>query len=51
MATHSSVLAWMSPWTEEPGGGTVQRAAELERIEHKRILVLYSAIISVDGFS
>ena len=20
MATHSSVLAWRSPWTEEPGG-------------------------------
>ena len=20
MATHSSVLAWKSPWTEEPGG-------------------------------
>ena len=20
MATHSSILAWNSPWTEEPGG-------------------------------
>ena len=20
MATHSSVLAWISPWTEKPGG-------------------------------
>ena len=20
MATHSSVLAWRTPWTEEPGG-------------------------------
>ena len=20
MATHSSILAWKSPWTEEPGG-------------------------------
>ena len=20
MATHSSVLAWRAPWTEEPGG-------------------------------
>ena len=20
MATHSSILAWISPWTEEPGG-------------------------------
>ena len=23
MATHSSVLAWRIPWTEEPGGATV----------------------------
>ena len=51
MATHSSVLAWLIPGTEEPGGGIVQRVAELETIEHKRILVLYSSIISVDGFS
>ena len=21
MATHSSILAWKVPWTEEPGGG------------------------------
>ena len=20
MATHSNILAWKSPWTEEPGG-------------------------------
>jgi len=20
MATHSSIIAWKSPWTEEPGG-------------------------------
>ena len=20
MATHSSILAWITPWTEEPGG-------------------------------
>ena len=20
MATHSSILAWKNPWTEEPGG-------------------------------
>ena len=23
MATHSSILAWTIPWTEEPGGATV----------------------------
>ena len=23
MPTHSSILAWRIPWTEEPGGATV----------------------------
>ena len=27
MATHSSILAWETPWTEEPGGLQVQRIA------------------------
>ena len=25
MATHSSILAWRTPWTEEPGGLQSQR--------------------------
>ena len=28
MATHSSVLAWNTPWTEEPGGLTVRGVTE-----------------------
>ena len=28
MATHSCVLAWRIPWTEEPGGLTVHRVAK-----------------------
>ena len=28
MATHSSILAWKIPWTEEPGGLTVHGVAE-----------------------
>ena len=28
IATHSSVLAWRIPWTEEPGWATVQRVAK-----------------------
>ena len=29
MATHSSILAWSIPWTEEPGGlHTVHRVAK-----------------------
>ena len=29
MATHSSVLAWRIPWTEEPGG---LQSKELQRV-------------------
>ena len=32
MATHSSILAWSIPWTEEPGG---LQAMELQRTRHK----------------
>ena len=31
MATHSSVLAWRTPWTEEPGGS---QSMGLERGGH-----------------
>ena len=27
-ATHSSILAWRIPWTEEPGGATVHGVAK-----------------------
>ena len=31
MATHSSILAWRIPWTEEPGG---LQSMELHRVRH-----------------
>ena len=31
MATHSSILAWRIPWTEEPGG---PQYMELQRVRH-----------------
>ena len=31
MATHSSILAWKIPWTEEPGG---LESMGLERVKH-----------------
>ena len=35
MATHSSILAWKIPWTEEPGGVTVHGVAkESDTTEH-----------------
>ena len=32
MATHSSILAWEIPWTEEPGG---LQLWGLQRVEHE----------------
>ena len=34
MATHSSILAWRSPWTEEPGG---LQSLGLQRVRHDRV--------------
>ena len=33
MATHSSILAWRIPWTEEPGGYTPWTCKVLDTIE------------------
>ena len=33
MATHSSILAWRVPWTEEPGGYSPQGGKELDTTE------------------
>ena len=33
MATHSSILAWRIPWTEEPGGLQSMSHKELETTE------------------
>ena len=34
MATHSSVLAWRIPWTEEPGGLSPWGHKEVDMTEH-----------------
>ena len=31
MATHSDILAWRTPWTEEPGG---LQSMGLQRVRH-----------------
>ena len=33
MATHSSILAWRIPWTEEPGG---LQSTGLQRVWHDK---------------
>ena len=40
MATHSSFLAWETPWKEEPGGLT----GEFFQIFKKEILILYNLL-------
>ena len=35
MATHSSILVWEIPWTEEPGG---LQSMELQRVEHDLVI-------------
>ena len=34
MATHSSILAWQNPWTEEPGGYSPEGHKESDTTEH-----------------
>ena len=39
MATHSRILAWRIPWTEEPGG---LQSTGLQRIGHDRSNLAYT---------
>ena len=48
MATHSSVLAWETPWTEEPGGlqsMALQRGQTQLSDKHLKQL-LYKAVLA-----
>ena len=49
MATHSSLLTWEIPWTEEPGGlqsMRLQRVGHDEHIPGRYICVLYGNFYS-----
>ena len=39
MATHSSILAWRIPWTEEPGG---LRSMGSQRVRHGSVTTSHS---------
>ena len=39
MATHSSILAWKIPWTEEPGGLSLWGHKESGMTEHRVISI------------
>ena len=36
MATHSSILVWAIPWTEEPGGLQSMGSKESDTTEHQQ---------------
>ena len=42
MATHSSILAWKIPWTEEPGRLQSMELQESVTTEHSSIICLMS---------
>ena len=47
-ATHSSILAWKIPWTEEPGG---LPSMELQSETHTRQLQVSAVYLTTAGFS
>ena len=46
MATHSSILAWEIPWTEEPGGQSIA----LQRVGHDRATNTHLHKCLIHGF-
>jgi len=50
MVTHSSILTWRMPWTEEPGGlqsmGS-QRVSTTERLTYFFIIIEYNSILNI----
>ena len=47
-ATHSSILAWRIPWTEEPGG---LQSIRLQRVGHDWVTNTYTATTSLCSVS
>ena len=47
MATHSSILAWRIPWTEEPGG---LESMELQRVRHIHVTFTFFYCFGVVSF-
>ena len=41
MATHSSIVAWRSPWAEEPGGYSPWGRKELDTTKHVQFIVIH----------
>ena len=50
MATHSSVLAWRIPWTEEPGGLESMGSQELDTTVISPTRILYMGLQKLTCF-
>ena len=49
MATHSNILAWRIPWTEEPGG---LQSMGLHRVRHDWVAFTFTCgVMCTDGRS
>ena len=52
MATHSSILAWRIPWTEEPGGRQYMGLQSRTRLKNYRLdLWLIYNVVLISGSS
>ena len=45
MVTHSSILAWKIPWTEEPGGLQSMGSKELDTTKHLTHIFWFISLI------
>ena len=53
MATHSSIVAWRIPWTEEPGGLQFMGHKEsdtIEQIAHVKYLTIFLTIVPLKSW-
>ena len=44
MATHSSILAWRMPWTEEPGG---LQSMGLQKVGHESVINTFKQSVNI----
>ena len=49
MATHSSILAWRIPWTEEPGGSQVMGSQNQTRLSTSTQVLPQHRLLVVSG--
>ena len=49
MATHSSILAWRTPWTEEPGGLQCIRSQSWTRLKQLSTHAHQDSIAIISG--